>query len=112
MENDDIITIGQNVEFKHSNSKRREYVHGFRPQIIKSHSRQWVKEDILMEYVDTTRNEYTQQEVGHDYNTRDKYLETIVFLACFVCHGNKEFKWRIIQRYYINHDLPVGSMPS
>ena len=70
----------------------------------------WVEEDMAMDPTDTT-NECTEKEVGQDYSTWDEYFKNIVVCGCSICHGKKQFKRAIVQRHYINYDLPVGGMP-
>jgi len=63
-----------------------------------------------MDHADT-RNDCIEQEIGQDYSTWDQYFEKIVVCGCFVCHRKKQFKRVIVQRHYIDDELPVGSMP-
>jgi hypothetical protein len=104
------MEIGENVELEHSTSKRKRYVRGRGPKTIKSRRGQWVEEDMTMDPADTT-NDCTEQEVGLEYSTWDEYFEKIVVCGCFVCRGKKQFKRAIVQRHYIDDELPVGSMP-
>lgn len=71
------MEIGANVDPKPSTGKIKRYVHGSGPKTVKSHSRQWVEEDMTMDIEDTT-NDCTEQEVGQDYSTWDEYFEKII----------------------------------
>ena len=59
-----------------------------------------------------TRNECIQQEVDQYYTTWDEYFEKMFVCGCSICRGKKQFKQGIIQRNYINDNLPVGIIPS
>ena len=63
-----------------------------------------------MDPPDTT-NYYTKEEVSQEYSTWDEYFEKIVVCGCFKCRGKKQFKRVIVQRHYIDDELPMGSMP-
>jgi hypothetical protein len=69
-----------------------------------------VEEDMTMDPPDTA-NDYIEQEVGLDYSRWGEYFEKIIFCGCSICHGKKQFKREILQRHYIDDELPVGSMP-
>ena len=58
-----------------------------------------------------TPNDFTEEEVGQDYTTWNKYFEKIVICGCSKCCGKKHFKWAIVQIHYIDDDIPVDSMP-
>ena len=104
------MEIGENAELEHSTRKIKRHVRGRGPKTIKSHRGQWVEEDMTMDLADTT-NDCTEQEVGLEYSTQDEYFEKIVVCGCSVCHGKKQFKRVIVQRHYIDDELPVCSMP-
>lgn len=69
-----------------------------------------MEEDTAMDPMDKT-NDFTEQEVGQEYRMQDDYFEKIVVCGCVVCHGKKQFKREIVQRHYIDDELPVGSLP-
>ena len=100
-----------NSRLQCSTRKRiKTYVRGCKPKTIKSHRRHWVEEDITMDPPNTT-NDCTEEEVSQEYSTWDEYFEKIVVCGCSKCHGKKQFKCTIVQRHYIDDELPVGSMP-
>ena len=63
-----------------------------------------------MDSPDTT-NGCTEEEVSQEYSTLDEYFEKIIVYGCSKCRGKKQFKWAIVQRHYIDDELPMGSMP-
>ena len=105
------MEIGSNPRLERSTRKRRKtYVRGRGPKTIKSRRGQWVEEDMTMDPPDTT-NDCTEEEVSQEYSTWDEYFEKIVVCGCSKCRGKKQFKRAIVQRHYIDDELPVGIMP-
>ena len=41
----------------------------------------------------------------------DEYFKKIVICGCFLCRRKKQFKRTIVQRHYIDDELPVVIMP-
>ena len=105
------MEIGANARLERSTRKRiKTYVYECETKTLKWHRRQWVEEDMTTDPPDT-RNDWTKEEVSQEYSTWDEYFEKIVVCGCSKCHGMKQFKRVIVQRHYIDDELPMGIMP-
>lgn len=105
------MEIGANSQLERSTRKRtKTYVQGRGPKTIKSRRGQWVEEDMTMDPRDTT-NDCAEEEVNQEYSTWDEYFDKIVVSGYSKCRGKKQFKRAIVQRHYIDDELPVGIMP-